>query len=84
MNLTNRAREKFGPGPLGTFKKNWPIGDNITYTVTAANNIKATVSWENVVIADTIPLGLNFIDGSVHVNGALASYTFSNRILSIS
>jgi len=59
------------------------VGDTITYTVRAANSIKAPVEWQNVVMSDTIPLGMDFVDGSVYVGGILTNYTFAERILTV-
>ena len=59
------------------------VGDTITYTVRATNDIKAPVEWQNVVMSDTIPLGMDFVDGSVYVGGILTNYTFAERILTV-
>lgn len=34
-------------------------------------------------MTDTIPLGLDLVDGSVYVGGKLATYSFANRILTV-
>ena len=44
------------------------IGDTVTYTVTLDNICQQPLS--NVYFSDFIPLGLNFVAGSVVVNGA--------------
>ena len=59
------------------------VGDTITYTVRATNGITAGADWQNVKISDTIPLGLNYVDGSVYVNGSLSTYSFENRVLTV-
>ena len=48
------------------------VGDTITYTITATNAGVATGDWRNVVVSDEIPEHLEFIDGSVTVNGSTA------------
>jgi len=49
------------------------VGETITYTVTAANIATATYPWQNVVVTDVISEHLEFIDGSVTVNGSTAN-----------
>ena len=49
------------------------VGDTITYTITAANVGVATGAWRNVVVTDAIPEHLEFIEGSVTVNGSTAN-----------
>ena len=49
------------------------VGDTITYTVRATNVGVATDYWQNVVMTDVIPQHLEFIDGSVTVNGSTAN-----------
>ena len=50
-------------------KPNVGIGDSLTYTIEAVNNMD--VKAENVIIQDTIPEGVTFIANSVRVNGIL-------------
>ena len=46
------------------------VGDTITYTVRATNIGLATGDWRNVVMTDVIPQYLEFVEGSVAVNGS--------------
>ncbi|MCL2843818.1 MAG: isopeptide-forming domain-containing fimbrial protein [Oscillospiraceae bacterium] len=46
------------------------VGDTITYTVRATNIGLATGDWRNVVMTDVIPQYLEFVEGSVSVNGS--------------
>ena len=63
------------------------VGDTITYTITATNVGLATGAWRNVVITDEIPEHLEFIDGSVTVNGSTANvdshFNASTRTLTV-
>ncbi|MGL4849982.1 MAG: hypothetical protein ACRC28_13860 [Clostridium sp.] len=43
------------------------VGDTLTYTLGTTNN--STIVLNNVVLIDTVPDGINFIPGSVTVNG---------------
>jgi len=49
------------------------VGDTITYAIRVTNVIGATGAWQNVVITDEMPEHLEFIDGSVTVNGSTAN-----------
>lgn len=59
------------------------VGDIITYTITAANSIKATADWLNVKISDVLPEGTTFCHGSIYINGKSADYTYANQAISI-
>jgi len=63
------------------------VGDTITYTITATNVGVATGAWRNVVVTDEIPAHLEFIDGSVTVNGSTANvdsnFNASTRTLTV-
>jgi len=63
------------------------VGDTITYTVTAANIATATYPWRNVVVTDVIPEYLEFVEGSVSVNGSTANanshFNASTRTLTV-
>ena len=67
-------------------KKEATVGDRIEYTLTVGNSDTATVDLENPVITDVIPTGLDFVDGSVYVNGKASkdyNYNDTDRILTI-
>ena len=67
-------------------KKEVSVGDRIEYTLTVGNEATATVDLENPVITDVIPSGLDFVDGSVYVNGKASkdyNYSDTDRILTI-
>ena len=67
-------------------KKEASVGDRIEYTLTVGNEATATVDLENPVITDVIPSGLDFVDGSVYVNGKASkdyNYSDTDRILTI-
>ena len=63
------------------------VGDTITYAIRVTNVIGATGAWRNVVITDEMPVHLEFIDGSVTVNGSTAnvdsSFNASTRTLTV-
>ena len=59
------------------------VGDIITYTVMAANNIQATANWKDVVITDVLPETAAFVHGSVYVGGKSVSYSYENRVLTV-
>ncbi|MGL4849975.1 MAG: hypothetical protein ACRC28_13825, partial [Clostridium sp.] len=46
-------------------------GDTLTYTIKTTNN--STIALNNVVLGDTLPDGVDFIKGSVTINGILNS-----------
>ena len=67
-------------------KKEATVGDRIEYTLTVSNGDTATVDLRKPVITDVIPTGLDFVDGSVYVNGKVCSdysYSDTDRILTI-
>ena len=67
-------------------KKEASVGDRVEYTLTVGNSDTATVDLENPVITDVIPSGLDFVDGSVYVNGKASkdyNYSDTDRILTI-
>ena len=67
-------------------KKEASVGDRIEYTLKVSNEATATVDLENPVITDVIPTGLDFVDGSVYVNGKASkdyNYSDTDRILTI-
>ena len=45
------------------------VGDTLVYTITAGNGVHATSAWHNVVVTDVIPSYLNYVAGTVEVNG---------------
>jgi len=60
------------------------IGDTVTYTITAKNTGESDAS--NVKISDALPVGIDFIPGTVTINGAAASsysYDATSRTLNI-
>ena len=59
-------------------KSSAKVGDKLTYTVTLGNAEGAVYEIENVAMTDVIPAGLDFVDGSVQVDGKSASYSYDN------
>ncbi len=55
------------------------VGDKITYTVILGNAEGAVYEIENADMTDAIPAELDFVDGSVQVDGASAGYSFDNE-----
>ena len=55
------------------------VGDKITYTVALGNAEGAVYEIENASMTDIIPAELDFVDGSVQVDGASARYSFDNE-----
>lgn len=54
------------------------VGDKLTYTVTLGNAEGAVYEIENAAMSDVIPAGLDFVDGSVQVDGKTAGYSYDN------
>ena len=54
------------------------VGDKITYTVKVGNGDGAVYEIENAKMADTIPAELDFVDGSVQVDGKSYPYSYDN------
>lgn len=55
------------------------VGDKLTYTLTAGNGAAATAPIKNATITDVIPAGLDFVDGSVYIDGtASTAYSYEN------
>ena len=54
------------------------VGDKITYTVKVGNGDGAVYEIENAEMADTIPAELDFVDGSVQVDGKSYPYSYDN------
>lgn len=55
------------------------VGDKLVYTVTAHNEPEATDSLENVVLMDELPGYVDFIHGSVQVDGVTAPHSFEDK-----
>jgi uncharacterized repeat protein (TIGR01451 family) len=55
------------------------VGDTLTYTITVGNTETATANLENAVMTDAISEYLDFIHGSVQVDGATVQYSFDNK-----
>ena len=61
-------------------KSSAKVGDRVTYTIKAGNNELSTVAIENAVVEDELPEGLDFVHGSVYVNGKNTNeYTFDEK-----
>ncbi|WP_217960144.1 isopeptide-forming domain-containing fimbrial protein [Acutalibacter muris] len=58
-------------------------GDIFTYTIKVKNGANATADWKNVTVSDVIPAGLEFVSGSVRVDGKTVSYGISGRAIEI-
>lgn len=58
------------------------VGDTITYTITAQNDMDATAAWKNVVMTDTLPTGVQLI-GNVYINNEVALHKLSGNALSV-
>ncbi len=54
------------------------VGDKITYAVKVGNGDGAVYEIENAEMADTIPAELDFVDGSVQVDGKSYPYSYDN------
>lgn len=54
------------------------VGDKITYTVKVGNGDGAVYEIENAKMADTIPAELDFVDGSMQVDGKSYPYSYDN------
>ena len=55
------------------------VGDKLTYTVTFGNAEGAVYEIENAAMTDAIPVELDFVDGSVQVDGMSADYSFDSE-----
>lgn len=60
-------------------KSSAKVGDKLTYTVALGNAEGAVYEIENAAMSDTIPVGLDFVDGSVQVDGKTAVYSYDNK-----
>lgn len=60
------------------------VGETLTYTITASNKKEATASVDNAVLSDTLPAGLDFVQGSVAVDGESGQYSFADGTLTVS
>ena len=54
------------------------VGDKLTYTVKVGNGDGAVYEIENAKMTDTIPAELDFVDGSVQVDGKSYPYSYDN------
>lgn len=54
------------------------VGDKLTYTVMLGNAEGAVYEIENAAMTDVIPAGLDFVDGSVQLDGATTKYSFDH------
>ena len=59
------------------------MGDTLTYTVKLSNDKAASSAWKEVVLTDTLPNGLTFIDGSVYADNKAAQHSFENSQLTV-
>ena len=61
------------------------VGDKLTYTVTLGNAEGAVYELENAAMTDTLPAELDFVDGSVQLDGVTTTYSFdhANRTLTV-
>lgn len=55
------------------------VGDKVTYTIKLGNAESAVYEIENASMTDAIPAELDFVDGSVQVDGMTADYSFDNE-----
>lgn len=55
------------------------VGDKLTYTVTFGNAEGAVYEIENASMTDAIPVELDFVDGSIQVDGMSADYSFDSE-----
>lgn len=62
---------------------NTHVGDTIQYTVTVKNDSAQSTIWANAEMADTLPEGLELIEGSVQLNGETAAYDYADRTLRV-
>lgn len=54
------------------------VGDKLTYTVTLGNVAGAVYEIENAAMTDALPAGLDFVDGSVQLDGVTTKYSFDH------
>ena len=62
------------------------VGDTVTYTILLSNGRKATTSVDGVIVTDTLDKGLDFVSGSLQVNGFVYTdygYHSSTRLLTV-
>ena len=66
-------------------KSSAKVGDKLTYTVTLGNAEGAVYEIENAAMTDVIPVGLDFVDGSVQMDGMTTKYSFdiANHTLTV-
>lgn len=55
------------------------VGDKVTYTIKLGNAESAVYEIENASMIDAIPAELDFVDGSVQVDGMSADYSFDSE-----
>ena len=59
------------------------VGDTLTYTITVGNDKTATASAKNAAITDTLPRYVDFVQGSVQVDGESGAYTYEDGRLAV-
>lgn len=59
-------------------KSSAKVGDKLTYTVTLGNTEDAVYEIENAAMSDAIPAGMDFVDGSVQLDGVTTKYSFDH------
>lgn len=58
-------------------------GDIISWEIKARNGAKATAAWKNVELTDLVPDGMQFVAGSVTVNGQTESYGIAGQAIAV-
>jgi fimbrial isopeptide formation D2 family protein/uncharacterized repeat protein (TIGR01451 family) len=59
------------------------VNDTIHYTVTVKNGTAATVNWRDVVVNDTLPVGLS-LSGVVYIDGCVADSSKRGSSINVS
>lgn len=63
------------------------VGDTFEYTITAKNDGDAKSLWKNVVVTDTMPTQVDFVPGTVKIDGVpaglAADYDVATRTLTV-
>ena len=59
-------------------KSSAKVGDKLNYTVALGNAEGAVYEIENAAMSDVIPAGLDFVDGSVQLDGVTTKHSFDH------
>ena len=59
------------------------VGDILTYTIVTRNAEDATAPLKNATLTDVLPAFVDFVQGSVMVDGASGQYSFDKGVLNV-